>query len=79
VFLQLNPPLPVEVVSSAGKMTWDGPTGTGMAIIMKDLGPDHNSLWTVIMDATGEIWDVQNPFVRGQANITYGRKRRATI
>lgn len=74
MFIQLNPPLPVDVVSQGGSRKWGGPTGSGMAILVKDLGPDYNNIWTVIMDETGEIWDIENPFVRGQRNLTWGRR-----
>lgn len=74
MIIQLNPPIPVNVVGGkAGQQTWEGPTGTGMAIIFNNYGPDHNNTWTIIMDETGEIWDVENPFVRGQKNMTWGR------
>jgi hypothetical protein len=33
---------------------------------------DHN-LWHVCMDATGEWWEVENPYVRGDPNASYGR------
>lgn len=60
--LQLNPTIPV--------MT---PKGAGQAILIIDYSSEHNLIWTVIIDATGEIWSFQNPHVRGQKNITMER------
>jgi len=60
--LQLSPTLPVIT-----------PKGQGQAILVIDYGSEHNLIWTVIIDATGEIWSFQNPHVRGQKNITMER------
>lgn len=60
--LQLNPTIPV--------MT---PKGSGQAILVIDYGSEHNLIWTVIIDNTGEIWSLQNPHIRGQKNITMER------
>ena len=60
--LQLDPPIPV-----------DTPKGKGLAWFVLDYGAEHNLMWTVAIDATGEIWTFQNPEVRAQKNITMGR------
>lgn len=62
ITLQLNPPLPMET-----------PKGPGLAWFHTDYGIEHNDVWTVVIDATGEIWKFQNPEVRAQKNITMGR------
>lgn len=61
--LQLNPCIPVLT-----------PKGAGMAWLVIDEGIEHNLLWTVALDETGEIWTFSNPEVRAQKNITVGRK-----
>ncbi len=61
--LQLNPAIPVET-----------PKGSGQAIFIIDYSSEHNLIWTVIIDSTGEIWSFQNPHVRAQKNITMDRK-----
>ena len=60
--LQLNPTIPVNT-----------PKGSGYALFVQDYGPEHHLLWTVAIDATGEIWTFANPEVRAQKNITMGR------
>jgi len=60
--LQLNPLLPMTT-----------PKGDGYAWALLDYGAEHNLMWVVCIDATGEIWTFQNPQVRGQKNITMGR------
>jgi len=63
MILQLNPPIPMQVL---GK-------GDGYAIAMIDYSQEHHILWVVAMTDTGEIWTVQNPEVRMLKNITMGR------
>jgi hypothetical protein len=62
VIVQLNPPIPL-----------DTPKGPGWAFLVIDYGQEHHLLWTVAIDATGEIWTFDNPVVRAQKNITMGR------
>lgn len=62
MIVQLNPPLPVLT-----------PKGSGMAHIVIDYGVEHNLLWVVFIDATGECWTYPNMDIRAQKNITLGR------
>jgi hypothetical protein len=59
---QLNPPIPLST-----------PKGDGYALLVIDYGQEHHLLWTVAIDATGEIWTFANPEVRAQKNVTMGR------
>ena len=63
-FTQLNPALPVRV---EGK-------GQGYAFAVIDYGQEHNLIWVVALDASGEIWCSPNPKVRMQNYWTMGRK-----
>jgi len=63
-FTQLNPCLPVTV---EGK-------GKGSAFAVIDYGQEHNLIWVVALDDSGEIWCSPNPRVRLQANWTMGRR-----
>lgn len=60
--LQLNPPLEL-----------DTPKGLGLAWFVTDYGFEHNLMWTVVINDTGEIWTFENPQVRATKNITMGR------
>lgn len=51
----------------------DTPKGCGLAWLVIDMGSEHNLLWTVAIDETGEIWTFPNPQVRALKNITMGR------
>lgn len=59
---QLNPPIPLST-----------PKGNGTAWAVIDYGVEHNLMWVVAIDSTGEIWTYSNPEVRAQKNITLGR------
>jgi hypothetical protein len=70
--IQLRVPLPVRVVPGAG---WSGPTGTGMCLAWYKPHVEHNLIWLVAFDDTGQVWEVENPNIRATANITWGRSR----
>jgi hypothetical protein len=63
MFTQLNPAMPVTV---EGK-------GAGYAIAVIDYGQEHNLIWVVALNDSGEIWCSPNPKVRLSRNWTMGR------
>jgi hypothetical protein len=63
MILQLNPCIPMHVI---GK-------GNGYAIAMIDYSQEHHIYWIVAIDATGEIWTMDNTQVRMQKNISLNR------
>lgn len=65
MILQLNPPLPVCVVSKG--------CASGLAHFVIDYGPEHHVLWGVVLDDTLEVWWVANPDIRFQKNWSMGR------
>jgi hypothetical protein len=62
-FTQLTTSLPVSV---QGK-------GNGYAFAVIDYGEEHNLIWVVALDDSGEIWCSPNPKVRMRNNWTMGR------
>jgi hypothetical protein len=64
MILQLNPRIPL--------MT---PKGPGEAIIFRDPGPDHDDLWTVLLQSN-VVWTFKNSEVRGVENITENRLKK---
>ncbi len=62
-FTQLDPTLPVDVI---GK-------GPGYAFAVIDYGQEHNLIWVVALNESGEIWCSPNPKVRMCTNWTMGR------
>lgn len=62
MILQLNPPLPMNCQK-----------GPGLAHFVIDEGVEHNLMWVIFIDGTGEVWTFQNPDVRAPQNITMGR------
>lgn len=63
MFTQLDPPLPLETSK-----------GRGYAFAVIDYGFEHNLLWVVALDHSGEVWCVPNSEVRMQANWSAGRR-----
>jgi hypothetical protein len=62
MILQLDPPIPLET-----------PKGKGFAHFLIDYSQEHNLLWVVFIDSTGECWVYDNKEIRLQKNITMGR------
>ena len=62
MILQLSPCIPVIT-----------PKGNGYAHFVTDYGQEHNLMWTVFIDSTGECWTFNNSEIRIQKNITMGR------
>ena len=68
MMLQLNPTIPVIVTSKDNKK--------GKAILVTDYSEEHHLMWTVVMDDSGEIWNVPNPEIRVQFNWSAGRRKK---
>lgn len=64
MFVQLNPPLPLETSK-----------GAGWAHFVIDYGPEAALLWVVFMDEDGACWTVPNAEVRMSYNWTMGRRK----
>jgi hypothetical protein len=62
MMLQLDPPIPVITIK-----------GKGMAHVIIDYSQEHDLMWVVFQDDTGECWTWRNADVRGQGNATLGR------
>jgi len=63
MIIQLNPTIPMSC-----------PHGKGRAIALLDYSEEHDIIWVIAIDATGEIWSHRNPEVRMLTNITMGRE-----
>lgn len=63
MLLQLNPPIPINVLDK----------GYGECHFIIDYGPEHDVLWGVALDSNGEVWWVPNKDVRFIKNYSVGR------
>jgi hypothetical protein len=59
---QLNPGIPLLT-----------PKGEGYAWFLLDYSEEHDLMWVVAINETGEIWTFKNYEVRAVKNITMGR------
>jgi hypothetical protein len=48
--------------------------GAGLAFAVIDYGIEHDLLWVVALDDSGEIWCMPNSEVRISANWSIGRR-----
>ncbi len=62
MMLQLDPMIPLQT-----------PKGKGMGIMVIDYSQEHDLVWVVADDCTGEIWLWKNSEIRFQTNLTFGR------
>lgn len=67
-FFQPNPQIPLKTEK-----------GNGQAIAVIDYSEEHNLMWVVILDESGEIWTLPNDKVRGFENYSIGRKKPSEI
>lgn len=51
MFFRLNPTIPVHVIGR----------GTAEALAWLDYSSEHDLMWIVALDLTGEVWVVPNP------------------
>lgn len=63
MIVQLNPCIPVFVVDK----------GTGEALAWFDYSQEHDLMWLVALDESGECWIVPNKDVRLLQNYSVGR------
>jgi hypothetical protein len=66
--IQLNPTLPLET-----------PRGKEFAHFVIDYSQEHDLLWIVFLDDSGECWTFQNSEIRIQKNLSIGRKQTSVI
>jgi hypothetical protein len=59
---RINPPIPLDTIR-----------GKGYAHLLIDYSQEHNLIWVVFIDETGECWNFENKEVRLQTNLTFGR------
>lgn len=68
MMLQLNPPIPMTTEK-----------GKGHAIMVIDYSQDHDLLWVIALDNSGELWCMPNPKVRACINYSIGRVNQSEI
>lgn len=66
--LQLNPTIWLKT-----------PKGVGLCHFVIDYGEEHDLMWVVADDATGEIWTWPNPKVRAIPNISIDAERKNAL
>ncbi len=64
MFTQLNPPLPLFIVSK---------NAPALAHGVIDYGPEHHLLWICFLNENGECWTVPNSDVRMEWNYSMAR------
>jgi hypothetical protein len=63
MILQLDPPLPLTT-----------PKGKGWAHFLIDYSQEHNLLYVVFINETGECWTFPNSQIRMDTNFSLGRQ-----
>jgi hypothetical protein len=64
MMLQINPPIPLVT-----------PRGKGWAHFLIDYSQEHDLVWVVFLDESGECWSYGNKDVKMGDNITLGRNK----
>lgn len=64
-------PIPVRIRAGNGPIKW--PTGKALAYGFFRAGLDCHNVWHVCFDDGGQWWEIENPYVRGEPNASWGR------
>jgi hypothetical protein len=51
----------------------DTPKGLGVIWLVTDYGHETDTIYTVIINSTGEMWQYRHKDIRVKNNITFGR------
>lgn len=66
----------MAVIHQLNPTIWmNTPKGVGLCHFLIDYGEEHDLMWVVADDATGQIWMWPNPDVRLIKNLSLGAKR----
>lgn len=49
------------------------PKGDGIILYFIDYGHETDTIYTIIINETGELWQFTHKDIRTKSNITYGR------
>ena len=49
------------------------PKGDGIVFLVTDYGHETDTIYTVIINETGELWQYRHNDIRVKSNITFGR------
>ena len=52
------------------------PNGSGIIWLVTDYGHETDTIYTVIINDTGEMWQYTHKDIRVKNNITYGRVKK---
>lgn len=69
MILQLNPNIPVAIVGNDLQI----PEGRAFAIGWIDYSQEHNLIWIVFHEESGESWCVPNRLIRARGNASLER------
>lgn len=50
------------------------PKGDGVVWLVTDYGHETDTVYTVIINETGELWQFTHKDIKAKLNITFGRK-----
>ena len=50
------------------------PKGDGVVWLVTDYGHETDTIYTVIINESGELWQFRHKDIRVKSNITFGRK-----
>jgi len=49
------------------------PKGDGVIWLVTDYGHETDTIYTVIINSTGELWQFRHKEIRAKQNVTFGR------
>ena len=50
------------------------PKGDGVVWLVTDYGHETDTIYTVIINGSGELWQFRHKDIRAKSNVTFGRE-----
>jgi len=64
----------MKIFEPTNRVEVETPKGTGVIWLVTDYGHETDTIYTVIINETGEFWQFAHKDIRCKKNITFGRK-----
>lgn len=64
------------IYESHNRLEVSTPKGDGVVWLVTDYGHETDTIYTVIINESGELWQFRHKDIRVKSNITFGRNER---
>lgn len=70
----MKPKRPMQMFEPHNRIEVTTPKGDGVIWLVTDYGHETDTIYTIILNDTGEIWQFTHKDILCKSNITFGRR-----